>query len=116
MPRCSKEAFARCPTRHLCGTRDEATFAEGSDCDKFNQAVEHQPMTNADRIRAMSDEELADYINNHDVCNTRTNEECKISYCAVCQVCVLDWLQQSAEQSVVAHEEDKQHSGLVEED
>lgn len=40
MLRCSKEAFALCPTAHLCGDREESTFKEGSDCDKFNQAVE----------------------------------------------------------------------------
>ena len=64
MLKCRKEAFAKCPTRHLCGSQDEATFAEGSDCDKFNQWVMGLPMTNADRIRAMSDEELAKWLDN----------------------------------------------------
>jgi len=62
MLRCSAEAFAKCPTRHLCDTPHEATFTEGSECDKFNQQVLDKPMTNADRIRAMSDEELAKWL------------------------------------------------------
>lgn len=56
------------------------------------------PQTNADRIRAMSDDELADFINNHNICNIRTSYDCKISYCGVCSQCVLDWLQQPAEE------------------
>ena len=98
MPRCSKEAFARCPDSRHCGRREEATFAEGSECDQFNQQVANRPMTNADQIRAMSDEELADFINNHSICNIRTSYECKISYCGICSQCVLDWLQQPAEE------------------
>ncbi len=58
---------------------------------------EQKPMTNADRIRAMSDEELEQFINHFNICDIRTNEECKMSYCACCEVCVMDWLQQPAE-------------------
>ena len=74
-----------------------------------------KPETNADRIRAMSDEELTEFINTFNICDIRTREECKISYCGVCQVCVLDWLQQPAEQPTADPEEDKQYSGLIEE-
>ena len=49
--------------------------------------------TNADRIRAMSDEELAKFLQ-EPFCDKRTHEECTISYCRVCDQCVLDWLQQ----------------------
>lgn len=62
MLRCNKEAFAKCPTRHLCGNIDEATFVEGSECDEFNRQIMGSPLTNADRIRAMSDEELGRYL------------------------------------------------------
>lgn len=96
MQRCSEKAFSKCPTRHLCGTIEDATFTEGSECAAFNQAVEDKPMTNADRIRAMSDEELENFINRFDICNVRSREECMKSYRAVCSVCVLDWLQQPA--------------------
>lgn len=73
MNRCSEKAFATCPTRHLCGTREEATFTDDSECAAFNKAVEEKPMTNAERIRAMSDEELAMVI----MCPYSTDpEEC----------------------------------------
>ena len=41
----------------------EATFTDDSDCAEFNRAVEDKPMTNADRIRDMSDDELTDFLN-----------------------------------------------------
>lgn len=62
MQRCSEKAFAKCPTRHLCGRVEDATFADNSECAAFNRAVEDAPMTNGDRIRAMSDEELAKHF------------------------------------------------------
>ena len=46
MLRCSPEAFAKCPTHQYCGNYpSECTFAEGSDCDKFNQQVDNAPKT-----------------------------------------------------------------------
>lgn len=62
MQRCSERAFARCPTRHLCGTRYEAIFADNSECAEFNKKVDSMPMTNADRIRTMSDNELEAFL------------------------------------------------------
>lgn len=59
MRQCSEKAFAMCPTRHLCGSIEEATFADQSECAAFNKQVEDKPMTNADRIRAMNNYELA---------------------------------------------------------
>ena len=53
--------------------------------------------TNAYKIRAMSDEELSKVIR-EPFCDKRTHEECTISYCGVCDQCVLDWLQQPAEE------------------
>lgn len=66
MLRCSPEAFVKCPTRHICGKIEDATFTEGSECDLFNQSVMNMPITNADRIRAMSDGELEVFL--IDVC------------------------------------------------
>ena len=57
------------------------------------------PMTNADRIRTMTDEELAEFINHFNICDNRTGDECKISYCGVCEVCVLDWLREPMEEA-----------------
>ena len=59
-------------------------------------------MTNADRIRAMTDEELADFINDAeygliehpgmcDVC-----KEYRLTNLNVCKNCWLDWLKQEA--------------------
>ena len=54
------------------------------------------PQTRAEKIRSMSDEELAKFIQ-EPFCDKRTLDECTISYCGVCDQCVLDWLQQPAE-------------------
>ena len=40
MLRCSKKAFAKCPSSYLCGTREDATFTEDSECAAFNREVE----------------------------------------------------------------------------
>ena len=98
MLRCSKEAFSKCPTREYCGCREEATFTEDSECAKFNAQIMDQPLTNGDRIRTMTDEELANFIKNHNICDIRSHEECKISYCGVCSQCILDWLQDPAKE------------------
>lgn len=59
MIQCDPRAFAKCPTRHLCGgSARDACFAEGSECDKFNQQVLTQPMSNADRFLSMTDEDM----------------------------------------------------------
>lgn len=60
--RCSAAARAACEFRKFCG--EEATFFEGSQCYDFNHEIESKAIvkTNADHIRAMSDEELAEYF------------------------------------------------------
>lgn len=54
MMQCSEKAFAMCPTRHLCGSRDDATFTDDSECAEFNRHVEDLPMimetTKAERL------------------------------------------------------------------
>lgn len=99
MLRCSPEAFAKCPTRHICGSIQEATFTEGSECDLFNRSVASKPITNGDRIRAMSGEELAQFM-----CRTFM---CQINNCPGEELCtandgkangMLKWLQQPAEE------------------
>lgn len=66
--------------------------------DFARRLIDHaKPVTNADRIRAMSDEELVVFINTLNICDTRTNEECKFNYGADCSACVLNWLKQPAE-------------------
>ena len=62
-------------------------------CDKYT----HPPMTNADRIRAMSDEEMAEFISSIPMCVGKVDEDlnCEID---VCKECFLKWLQQPAEE------------------
>lgn len=104
MMRCSPEAFAKCPTSHLCGSLAGATFAEGSECDTFNNKI-YEIQTNADRIRAMSDEELATFWSDHydnfcpnkPECGQYINEG-KDIHAEWCAACALKWLRQPAEE------------------
>ena len=87
-----------CPVTHCCASY------RGSECSvqraKYGLG---DPKTNADRIRAMSDDELAKFLNEPFCDKMRTYEECTISYCGVCDQCVLDWLQQPAEAAQDSH-------------
>lgn len=61
--KCDARAFARCPYKKQCSDSPEHTsFYEGTECDYFNQQVIHAPLTNVDRIRSMSDWELAVFL------------------------------------------------------
>lgn len=54
-----------------------------------------KPQTNADRIRAMTDEELAEFIGDdamHDICPN----DCQDDLDRPCKVCALGWLKQEA--------------------
>ena len=97
MLRCSKEAFARCPTAVLCGMREQSTFVEGSECHRFNMEVEKTGSikTNADAIREIfsTDEGIAKAILNLD-----------IILCDVGKECILAWLRQSAPRLGMKHE------------
>lgn len=68
-------------------------------CESFDTCIEcwdewaenNPPMTNADRIRAMSDEELAKFLDDCNsqgcVCPTRDCSE-------VCELCIAEWLKE----------------------
>lgn len=60
------------------------------DCQHFSQK------TNADRIRAMTDEELMKFIEDTGIAGCPYPA---MSCRASCQVCILDWLKQPAEVS-----------------
>lgn len=50
----------KCRFRSICKKRPKMEGATIAECDLFRNDIERtEPMTNADRIRAMSDEELA---------------------------------------------------------
>ena len=93
MMKCDPRAFARCPYSKECSDSPEHTsFYKGTECDYFNQQVIHAPLTNADRIRAMSDEELAQMLNRADCPpNTSCNDGQR------CIKCWMEWLQYPCE-------------------
>lgn len=56
MMKCHPNAYAQCPTRHICGaSAAEADFMEGSECDSFNQSV----LSKNDSCTMPVDEDLA---------------------------------------------------------
>ena len=56
------------------------------------------PMTNADRIRAMSDEELAEFLGEYRFCDI-CEEGCDAcSYHGDCDKRIMEWLKQPAEE------------------
>ena len=101
MVKCDPRAYAKCPTKQYCApSADGCEFVNGSECDQFNRKVLSQPMTNADRIRAMSDEGLAHWLIEISLGNKRQwcNFHCEKDGQYGCEKCVLKWLQQPAEE------------------
>ena len=69
-----------------------------SDPEVICSAYQQKPITNADRIRAMSDEELATWLGVY--CNGQTAQEVGkpcASDIGSCEECWLDWLRQEVE-------------------
>jgi hypothetical protein len=76
-PKCTAETYGNVTCRYL-------RFSYGMD--------DRTEMTNADHIRSMTDEELAEvWVEPH--CDRRTTPECK-SFHGDCIACALDWLKQ----------------------
>lgn len=96
--KCDPRVYARCPTRESCEIGAE--YAKDSECAQFAESVLNQPATNADRIRAMNDEELATMLFDYKECN----KNCIMSSGKHChEICeeesvILKWLQQPAEE------------------
>lgn len=59
-------------------------------------SCKHNHQTNADRIRAMTDEELANFLDSTDICDGHALEECALKNIP-CKVCILDWLKRPTE-------------------
>ena len=87
MIKCDPRAIARCPFKKQCYGYDVEYFVEGSECDEFNKQLLTQPPTNADHIRAMNDEELAEFL------STKLNDDFYDW-----PDLTLQWLQQPAEE------------------
>ena len=66
-------------------------------CDSYIQDTPKEK-TNADRIRAMSDEELAKFIPNWSYTDACKCGEHYVDCNNECEKCVADWLQQPAEE------------------
>ena len=91
MKRCDPRAYTQCPDHERCGPNIYAHLTGGSECDKFNQRVLETPMANGDRIRSMSDEELAKFLDD----SNSQGCVCLTMACAMnCQKCIKKWLKQ----------------------
>ena len=70
--------------------REAPTLTDLSKCLAFNSTADDKPQTNADRIRAMSDEELAYWV----MC---PYDDVEPDSCPKgCMKCTLEWLKQPA--------------------
>ena len=68
-------------------------YEQGSD-GKMCMAWTKKPITNADRIRATTDEELAELFYSYGICPPEWRREpCKFS---TCRECILCWLKEEA--------------------
>ena len=86
--KCFNIKCGSCIGKTLCGEPEDTALG-------CVNRVAGKPMTNADRIRAMSDEELAKIIEHELGCPVTGDCE-KMS--RDCKACWLDWLQQPAEE------------------
>lgn len=98
----------KCRFRSICKKRPKTEGATIAECDLFRNDIERtEPMTNADRIRAMSDEELACTMYAASGMDDETIGFCKnLPKCRDilnsgqlipdedCTACMLDWLRQ----------------------
>ena len=75
----------------FCSEDNGYVDGEPTMCSWFKPIV--RPKTNADRIRAMSDEELAEFMDAANAC--KNFRECDDNW--TCDVCWLDWLRLEAE-------------------
>ena len=55
-----------------------------------------KPVTNADRIRSMTDEELAAWLSHHSMACVQGKRPCPEDCVGGCEQCWLDWLKQEA--------------------
>lgn len=72
---------------------------KGGNCTAYKQCKYQGSYTNADRIRAMSDEELAEFLCDFRSCDSNEHpcDGCKAeTYCHTGHPGMLDWLQQPA--------------------
>lgn len=85
----------------ICGMAVKADYALPDDFNFLVQREPPQPITNADRIRAMTDEELAIFLYNgwkeQDTFSKEVCERCVDTDISCQPNCWLNWLKQEAE-------------------
>lgn len=81
-----------------CPVKDCDAQYRGSQCAalRAKAGADSDPMTNADRIRGMSDEELAEFIPNWSYAACKYDGDIFCNH--ECGDCVRDWLQQPAQE------------------
>lgn len=67
---------------------------------RVNEVIDRTGFTNGDRIRAMSDAELAYWMTHLHEDGHCLNERCQIFLDKTCDECVLDWLKQPAKEGI----------------
>lgn len=117
MKQCSEKAYAACNRPLRCNSRVKAFFLPGSPCDEFNRSLERKT-TNGDRLRAMSDKELAEFLCGKIDCYPETCpgfELCNSH--AVSANGIMKWLRMPVKDVYSRSDlDDKTESGLLEED
>ena len=89
--KCFNIKCGSCIGKTLCGEPEDTALG-------CVNRVAGKPMTNADRIRAMSDEELASLIMG--IPDYPCDEKIPAGECdEKCEKCILEWLQQPAEEA-----------------
>ena len=95
----------KCRFRSICKKRPKMEGATIAECDLFRNDIERtEPMTNADRIRAMSDEELYLWAKKQIgcgfdffPCGVVCEGKCESYSDEQCKAKIMEWLKQPAE-------------------
>lgn len=77
---------------HTCNCQHNSNSKDNEPCRRCDSK-----QTNADRIRNMSDEELANTLFNSCLEVMHIGECPNVDYVGMCKKCILDWLQSEAE-------------------
>ena len=87
-----------------CGLKDSYAYRHKCYTEEFCKCHEdiepcgrHEPITNADRIRAMSDEELCDFLSQYKFCDICVEGCADCTYHGDCDKRLLEWLKQPAD-------------------
>lgn len=85
MIKCDPRVKAKCPFKNPCCGDEDGYYLDGSDCDRFARGVLAPPPTNADHIRSMTDQELADFLALFTMCDfcPADNENCPKNCCSM---------------------------------